>query len=254
MPCLEEPIIWEEKLLIFGYRRRERGIISVDTAGCHHTLCFDLAVSGSSKRKKYRQYTNSAFAREFQMSDLFCVGFSVMEILHISTKSRRAQAKIKEISEIKGKRYAEYYYFILLGAKTTYIFTILIFVCLLAVLAASVEALLLGLLLGGLAIAYLDLSLQDKLTARRQELVLDLPQVLSKLTLLVNSGMVLRDAWKRVSVTGDRALYQEMQNTSMEIENGIMETDAYRNFAERCNVKEIRKFASSGHPEPEKRK
>ena len=156
----------------------------------------------------------------------------------------RHQAKIKEISEIKGKRYAEYYYFILLGAKTTYIFTILIFVCLLAVLAASVEALLLGLLLGGLAIAYLDLSLQDKLTARRQELVLDLPQVLSKLTLLVNSGMVLRDAWKRVSVTGDRALYQEMQNTSMEIENGIMETDAYRNFAERCNVKEIRKFAS----------
>ena len=67
---------------------------------------------------------------------------------------------------------------------------------------------------------------------------------LSKLTLLVNSGMVLRDAWKRVSVTGDRALYQEMQNTSLEIENGIMETDAYRNFAERCNVKEIRKFAS----------
>ena len=47
-----------------------------------------------------------------------------------------------------------------------------------------------------------------------------------------------------MSVTGDRALYQEMQNTSMEIENGIMETDAYRNFAERCNVKEIRKFAS----------
>ena len=198
----------------------------------------------AAKGKKYRQYTNSAFAREFQMSDLFCVGFSVMEILHISTKSRRAQAKIKEISEIKGKQYAEYYYFILLGAKTTYIFTILVFVCLLAVLAASAEALLLGLLLGGLAIAYLDLSLQDKLTARRQELVLDLPQVLSKLTLLVNSGMVLRDAWKRVSVTGDRALYQEMRNTSMEIENGVMETDGYRNFAERCNVKEIRKFAS----------
>lgn len=64
----------------------------------------------AAKGKKYRQYTNSAFAREFQMSDLFCVGFSVMEILHISTKSRRAQAKIKEISEIKGKRYAEYYY------------------------------------------------------------------------------------------------------------------------------------------------
>lgn len=47
----------------------------------------------AAKGKKYRQYTNSAFAREFQMSDLFCVGFSVMEILHISTKSRRAQVR-----------------------------------------------------------------------------------------------------------------------------------------------------------------
>ena len=101
-----------------------------------------------------------------------------------------------------------------------------------------------GILLGGLAIVYLDLTLQDKLTARRQELVLDLPQVLSKLTLLVNSGMVLREAWRRVSVTGDRVLYKEMQNTSLEIENGVMESDAYRNFADRCNVKEIRKFAS----------
>lgn len=194
--------------------------------------------------KKYKEYTESAFAKEFQMSDLFCVGFSVMEILHINTKSRSAQMKIKEIAEIKGKRYAEYYYFILLGAKTTYIFTMVVFVCLLAVLADSVEALLFGILLGGLAIVYLDLTLQDKLTARRKELVLDLPQVLSKLTLLVNSGMVLREAWKRVSVTGDRVLYKEMQNTSLEIENGVMEADAYRNFADRCNVKEIRKFAS----------
>ncbi len=201
---------------------------------------FLAAVNG----KKYKEYTESAFAKEFQMSDLFCVGFSVMEILHINTKSRSAQMKIKEIAEIKGKRYAEYYYFILLGAKTTYIFTMIVFVCLLAVLADSVEALLFGILLGGLAIVYLDLTLQDKLTARRQELVLDLPQVLSKLTLLVNSGMVLREAWKRVSVTGDRVLYKEMQNTSLEIENGVMESDAYRNFADRCNVKEIRKFAS----------
>ena len=108
----------------------------------------------------------------------------------------------------------------------------------------SKSLLLLGLVMGGLLILYLDLTLQDKLTARRQEIVLDLPQVLSKLTLLVNSGMVLRDAWKKVSITGERALYQEMQNANLEMENGVMEIDAYRNFAERCNVKEVRKFTS----------
>lgn len=200
-----------------------------------------LAITGV---KKYQKYTDSSFAKEFQMSELLCVGFSVMRILHISTKTRAAQAKIREVAEIKGKKYAEYYYYMLLGAKTTYTYTIVIVVMLLSAMSNNKGLLFMGLIVGGLLILYLDLALFDKLTARRQEILLDLPQVLSKLTLLVNSGMVLRDAWKRVSITGERVLYQEMQNTNLEMENGVAEIDAYRNFAERCNVKEIRKFTS----------
>lgn len=200
-----------------------------------------LAITGG---KKYQKYTDSSFAKEFQMSELLCVGFSVMRILHISTKTRAAQAKIREVAEIKGKKYAEYYYYMLLGAKTTYTYTIVIVVMLLSAMSNNKGLLFMGLIVGGLLILYLDLALFDKLTARRQEILQDLPQVLSKLTLLVNSGMVLRDAWKRVSITGERVLYQEMQNTNLEMENGVAEIDAYRNFAERCNVKEIRKFTS----------
>lgn len=200
-----------------------------------------LAITGG---KKYQKYTDSSFAKEFQMSELLCVGFSVMRILHISTKTRAAQAKIREVAEIKGKKYAEYYYYMLLGAKTTYTYTIVIVVMLLSAMSNNKGLLFMGLIVGELLILYLDLALFDKLTARRQEILLDLPQVLSKLTLLVNSGMVLRDAWKRVSITGERVLYQEMQNTNLEMENGVAEIDAYRNFAERCNVKEIRKFTS----------
>ena len=74
---------------------------------------------------------------------------------------------------------------------------------------------------------------------------MDLPQALSKLTLLINSGMVVRDAWKRTAITGTRQLYIEMQQTSLEIENGVMEIEAYRNFAERCGVKEVKKFSTS---------
>lgn len=176
------------------------------------------------------------------MNDLFCVGFSLMSLLRMSTRSRKAKEKIKEISEIRGKKNAEFYYYIFQGAKLTYAFTLLVVTLLLAVLANRVEAMLFGILFCVLAVMYLELSLQDKLTARREEILMDLPQVLSKLTLLVNSGMVLRNAWKRTSITGTRVLYQEMQNTSMEIDNGVMEIDAYKNFAERCSIKEVRKF------------
>ena len=56
-----------------------------------------------TKGKKYATYTKSTFAREFQMSKLFCVGFALMPILHMGTKTRRAKLKIKEIAEIMNK-------------------------------------------------------------------------------------------------------------------------------------------------------
>lgn len=196
------------------------------------------------KGKKYQKYIESEFAREFQMRQLFCVGFSVMKMFRVDNRSRRARMKIKEISEIKGKKYAEYYYYIMQGAKITYGYTILIIMILISSLAGSVEALLLGIVMAVLLILYVDFSLKDKLDARRHEILMDLPQAISKLTLLINSGMVVRDAWKRTAVTGNRQLYIEMQNTSLEIENGVMEIEAYRNFAERCGIKEARKFAT----------
>ena len=91
---------------------------------------------------------------------------------------------------------------------------------------------------------YLDEMFKDKLTARREELLAEFPQVLSKLTLLVNSGMMLRNAWNRIAKDGSGILYQEMSAATAEMQNGISEPDAYRNFAERCGLKEMRKFSS----------
>ena len=71
------------------------------------------------------------------------------------------------------------------------------------------------------------------------------PQVLSKLTLLVNSGMMLRDAWRNVAQKGEGILFEEMNMTCEEMNQGISEIDAYQNFAERCEVKEIKRFTSS---------
>ena len=55
-----------------------------------------LAIAGG---KKYQKYTDSSFAKEFQMSELLCVGFSVMRILHISTKTILMQEYIYPTKE-----------------------------------------------------------------------------------------------------------------------------------------------------------
>ena len=79
---------------------------------------------------------------------------------------------------------------------------------------------------------------------RQKALMVQFPAVISKLTLLVSAGMPLRDAWKRVAMSGSGEIYREMQGVTLEMENGMSELEAYRLFGERCEEKEIRKFTS----------
>ena len=88
-------------------------------------------------------------------------------------------------------------------------------------------------------------DMKDKLNERREELMRDFPKMLSKMTLLINSGMIMREAWYKVSASGKGVLYDEMRLTVNEQQMGITELDSYTNFADRCNVKEIRRFIST---------
>jgi len=193
----------------------------------------------------YISITDSIDEKTYRYPELFCIGFALMKFLGIDGKSKNARKRIKEISEIRGKKYAEYYFYIINGAKWTYGFTVLVVFVLLGALGNSMAALLLGAVISGLLMWYVEERLNDQLTARRDELLADMPRMLSQLTLLVNSGLVLREAWSKVAYGGTGVLYQEMQLLTMEVQNGVSDLDAYRNFAERCAIKEIRRFSST---------
>ena len=190
----------------------------------------------------YESVTSSIDPEKYRYPELFCVGFGIMNILHISTRSKRAR---KRIREIQGKKYAEYYYYIINGAKWTYGFTVLVFFAVLGAMGNSALALFFGVILAGMIMWYLEELMNDQLNERRDELLADMPQMLSKLTLLVNSGMIVREAWSKVAYGGERQLYREMQMTVQEMNNGLSDLEAYRNFAERCGIKEIRRFSST---------
>lgn len=195
--------------------------------------------------KMYAGMVRSIDPKEYKYPELFCVGFALMKFLKIDSKSKRARKRIKEIAEVQGKRYAEYYFYVINAAKWTYGFTVLVLLVILGALANSSAAVLMGVILPALLMWYVEEAMNDKLEARRDELLADMPQMLSKLTLLVNSGMVVREAWKKVAYGGEREIYIEMQMTVQEMQNGISELEAYRNFAERCSIKQIRRFAST---------
>ena len=195
--------------------------------------------------KIYESMIKTIDSEQFKYPELFCVGFALMKFLKIDSRSKQGRKRVKEITEVQGKRYAEYYFYVINGEKWTYGFTVLVFFAVLGAMANEPMAVIMGVLLACLAMWYIEELLNDKLSARRDEILADIPQVLSKLTLLVNSGMILREAWEKVAFGGERVIYAEMQATVQEMKNGVAEIDAYRHFADRCAIKQIRRFTST---------
>lgn len=196
-------------------------------------------------RNTFQVYIDNLEKDEYQMPELFFIGMGFMNLIYYDLHTRKGRVRIKEIAEVKGKKYAEYYYYVIKGATFTYILTFTPLVLVLGAMANEPTLLLLGLCFEALLIRVLQQQIDEKLNERREELLLDLPSMLSKMALLINSGMVMREAWVKVSQTGDRVLYQEMQITSSEMANGASDLEAFRNFAERCAIKPIRKVTST---------
>jgi len=111
----------------------------------------------------------------------------------------------------------------------------------------SVGAAIIG--IGTLLVLVLVYAMYDELSdlvrKRRISIIKQFPNVVSKLALLVTSGMIMDRAWKETAYSQETELYKEMQKTSRELDNLVSPESAYSNFINRCNTKESAKLASA---------
>ena len=170
---------------------------------------------------------------EYPMSDIYYIGFGLMELIHFDMNSKNAKGKIKLISEIYGKQYGPYYFYILRGGQITFGIVLTLLMFMITGISGNFK-----LVIAGVAVSAMMIN------SRRDELLKDYPGMLSKLTLLVNAGVPIREAWTKVAATNEGILYQEMRNTALELSNGIQEVEAYKTFGERCSIKSLRKFST----------
>ena len=96
--------------------------------------------------------------------------------------------------------------------------------------------------------AYLlpDSKLNADIRKRKMDIMLDFPDFLVKLTLLVNAGMNVSNAWEKVSEGTDisKALGRELHMALTEIKSGKSESKAYEDFAKRCRIQEVTRVVS----------
>lgn len=94
-------------------------------------------------------------------------------------------------------------------------------------------------------------ELDQKLEARKRELLLDYPEIVNKLALYMGAGMTIRNAflkmgedYKKQKEQGKKYVYEEILITCYELQGGRSETEAYDHFGRRCQVQAYMKLSA----------
>lgn len=183
---------------------------------------------------------------DYPVKDLYFVGYALIQKLNLQYKSKKDRRLRKELSVLYGEKYADYYLRVVYAQQATMALTVL-------ALAAPFYFFTEGNLLvfaavfagAGAAYYYYGTATQTKISKRSETMVSQFSDVVSKLALLVNSGMILKEAWERTAYSKEGVIYDEMRQSVVAMQNGAAETDALFAFGQRCMAPEIRKFSST---------
>lgn len=203
-----------------------------------------LAVSVMA-RKRYEQLIVNLKDDEHFFKSIYPVGFFVLDLVKFKYDDKLSKQRRRECEVLYGGLYAEYYLRLNYAQKVSVALFFLPLGFLLYPVMQSPLALLISVLGVVCAYLYYDMQITDEMSQREDEIARDLPDILSKLTLLVNAGMILTEAWERTSITGDSTLYREMQTVVVDRKNGKSEVDALIAFGNRCMSSEVKKFVST---------
>ncbi len=89
-----------------------------------------------------------------------------------------------------------------------------------------------------------DKDLHKRVEEREEQMKIDYPELVSKLALLLGSGMTVPNAWQRMVADyvkkqqkkQKRYAYEEMLLTANELKNGVYQSQAFEDFGRRCKL------------------
>lgn len=183
---------------------------------------------------------------DFPLKEIYSVGYAAIDLLHMQFHAKADRQLRKNLELLYGEKYAEYYLYVTRSQQITTALTILCFAVPMYLFTNEIIMFILCVVGAGTCYYYYGTTAAEKIKKRSEEMLSDFSEAVSKLALLVNAGMILKEAWVSVAETGgDTELYREMRTVVVEMNNGYAEADALYRFGHRCTVPEIKKFTST---------
>lgn len=195
--------------------------------------------------RKYDELFENLEEKEYRLKELYSTGYWVMERLKYDYKSQRDRKLRQNLEILYEKKYVEYYLRLTYARAVTYGMLLFLSAFVLYGLSREIGILVIMFMFSGLSVYYVMTLAPKQIEKRSEELIGDFAEVVSKLALLTNAGMILREAWMITADAGEGTFYKEMKVTVSEMENGISEVEAIRRFGLRCVMPEIKKFSTT---------
>lgn len=194
---------------------------------------------------KYDGMVEELDSSEYPLKSIYCVGFALCNMTQLAFPYSIYQKMIAKVKLVYDEKYAQYYvnliwaqilslsYFsIICGMILSCVFNTSLFIVIGFIFAFG---------FGGNF--YNDLF--SKVKNREDECNNELADVVSTMALLINSGMVLKEAWNTVSYSKNGTIYNLMQDACDDMNNGMSEQDAIYKFGIQTNSAEVKKFTST---------
>lgn len=192
--------------------------------------------------KKYEQLVKAA-SDNYLLPDTLVVGMGIISSFKINCNKIGKGVKPK-LAELYSRKYVDFYLLIHISSKLTYPLMLLPIGCFMGIITGEPIIAAAFILLGIFLSFYMDIKLNSLIEETHDEILLALPTVLTKLSLMVSVGTTFREAWKIAAESGDNKLCNEMRQTRKDIDNGASEQDAYIDLADRCRIQQIKKMVS----------
>ena len=197
--------------------------------------------------QKYTSMLEKVDSEKFQLCSLYVVGFAWSKTKLFAFPGKLASSLMNEASLLYEPRFAKFYGNLVWAQTLTMTHLAATVTCLLAGIYYSLFGVLL--FAGIFMTVYIAVScLQDMkntLNTRTANCERELAEVVSNMAILVNSGMVLREAWYLISSRGEGDFYQLMRKATTNMRNGYSDADAIYLFGRDSNSLEIKKFTSA---------
>lgn len=186
-------------------------------------------------------------AGKFPASGLYVVGYAWSNKGPLRLKGKIAEYLKSQTILLYEPQYAEYYAMVVWTQVISFVHLFLALSFIIAGLIYGMAGfwLIVGLVLAFITAGFFLTQLKQVVSDRTANCEAILPEVVSTIAILVNSGMVLKDAWKTVADNGEGDFYELMRTASEDMNNGYSDTDAIFKFGRASNSGEIKKFVSA---------